>query len=41
LGYEGYVGLEYNPTRPTTEESFGWLPEQARGGDVGSEALEL
>ena len=25
-GYDGYVGLEYNPTTQTTEESFGWLP---------------
>jgi hydroxypyruvate isomerase len=25
LGYDGWVGLEYNPTT-TTEDSFGWLP---------------
>ena len=25
LGYEGYVGLEYNPTA-SSEESFAWLP---------------
>jgi hydroxypyruvate isomerase len=25
LGYEGWVGLEYNPTTATTEESLGWL----------------
>jgi hydroxypyruvate isomerase len=24
-GYTGRVGLEYKPTTPTTEESFGWL----------------
>jgi hydroxypyruvate isomerase len=24
-GYGGWVGLEYNPTTPTTEESFGWM----------------
>jgi hydroxypyruvate isomerase len=34
LGYEGYVGLEYNPTTETTEESLKWLPEEVRGGDV-------
>ena len=26
-GYGGWVGLEYNPTTPTTEESFGWMKE--------------
>ncbi|HEX2172253.1 MAG TPA: TIM barrel protein, partial [Dehalococcoidia bacterium] len=31
LGYSGYVGLEYNPTTPTTEESFGWLAAVRRG----------
>jgi hydroxypyruvate isomerase len=25
LGYDGWIGLEYNPTTPTTEESLGWL----------------
>ena len=34
LGYEDYVGLEYNPTTETTEESFAWLPKELRGGDV-------
>ena len=34
LGYEDYVGLEYNPTTETTEESFTWLPKELRGGDV-------
>jgi hydroxypyruvate isomerase len=28
LGYDGWVGLEYNPTTATTEESLGWLPAQ-------------
>jgi hydroxypyruvate isomerase len=28
LGYEGWVGLEYNPTTATTEESLGWMPER-------------
>ena len=34
LGYDGYVGLEYNPTTATTEESFGWLPFELRDTDV-------
>jgi hydroxypyruvate isomerase len=34
LGYEGYVGLEYNPTTETTEESLKWLPKELRGGDA-------
>ena len=41
LGYGGYVGLEYNPAGGTTEESFGWLPEQLRGGDVAVSDLKL
>ena len=28
-GYEGWVGLEYNPTTATTEESLGWMPERS------------
>jgi hydroxypyruvate isomerase len=27
LGYDGWIGLEYNPTTAATEESFGWLPQ--------------
>jgi hydroxypyruvate isomerase len=34
LGYDGYIGLEYNPTTETTEESLEWLPKELRGGDV-------
>jgi hydroxypyruvate isomerase len=34
-GYEGYVGLEYIPTTPMTEESFWWLPREARDNDIG------
>ena len=34
LGYDGYVGLEYNPTTQTTEESLKWLPKELRGRDV-------
>ena len=41
LGYEGFVGLEYNPTTGTTEESFGWLPEESRGGDIRVTDLKL
>jgi hydroxypyruvate isomerase len=26
-GYEGWVGLEYNPSTDTTEESLGWMTE--------------
>lgn len=26
-GYAGWVGLEYNPSTATTEESFGWIAE--------------
>lgn len=29
LGYEGWIGLEYNPTTATTEESLGWLERMA------------
>jgi hydroxypyruvate isomerase len=41
LGYDGYVGLEYNPTTEKTEESFAWIPESLRGGDVGVVDLNL
>jgi hydroxypyruvate isomerase len=41
LGYDGYVGLEYNPTTGITEESFGWLPEELRGADVAVSDLKL
>jgi hydroxypyruvate isomerase len=34
LGYDRYVGLEYNPTTETTEESLEWLPRELRGKDV-------
>jgi len=34
LGYDGYVGLEYNPTTETTEESLEWLPKELRGCDA-------
>ncbi len=30
LGYQGYVGLEYNPTS-SSEASFAWLPADRRG----------
>jgi len=41
LGYDGYVGLEYNPTTERTEESFAWIPEGLRGGDVSVGDLKL
>ena len=41
LGYDGYVGLEYNPTTETTEESLEWLPKELRGGDVAVSDLRL
>ena len=30
LGYQGYIGLEYNPTA-NSEASFAWLPADRRG----------
>jgi hydroxypyruvate isomerase len=41
LGYDGYVGLEYNPTTETSEESFGWLPKELRGREVTVSDLGL
>jgi hydroxypyruvate isomerase len=41
LGYDGYVGLEYNPTTERTEDSFAWIPEPLRGGDVKVGDLNL
>ena len=41
LGYDGYVGLEYNPTTPSTEESLGWLPRGSRGADGAVSDLKL
>ena len=41
LGYDGYVGLEYNPTAGTTEESLGWLPKELRGRDLAVSDLGL
>lgn len=40
LGYEGHVGLEYDPTT-STEESLGWLPEGLRGSGGPVEELVL
>lgn len=40
LGYDGHVGLEYNPGGDT-EESLQWLPEGLRGGDVDPADLKL
>jgi hydroxypyruvate isomerase len=41
LGYDGYVGLEYNPTTGATQESLGWLPKELRGADVAVSDLKL
>ena len=41
LGYDGFVGLEYNPTTETTEESLGWLPEDLRDKDAAVRDLIL
>ncbi len=41
LDYDGYVGLEYNPTTGTTGESLAWLPKQLRTGDVAVSDLKL
>ena len=40
LGYSGYVGLEYTPIG-TTEESFAWIPEGGRGGEIAVSDLKL
>ena len=40
LGYSGYVGLEYNPTG-STEESFAWIPEGGRDGEIAVSDLKL
>jgi hydroxypyruvate isomerase len=41
LGYDGYLGLEYNPTLPTTEESLRWLPKELRSKEVNAKDLDL
>lgn len=41
LPYDGWIGLEYNPTTETTEDSLIWLPRDKRGGDVRVEELNL
>ncbi|MDQ4142239.1 MAG: TIM barrel protein [Actinomycetota bacterium] len=41
LDYDGWIGLEYNPTTESTEDSLGWLPRSKRGGEVRVEDLEL
>ena len=39
LGYQGYIGLEYNPTG-SSEESFAWLPAD-RHGEIAVNDLSL
>ena len=43
LGFTGYVGLEYKPSGggEKAEESFTWLPAEARSGDLPASALKL
>jgi hydroxypyruvate isomerase len=41
LDYDGYVGLEYNPTTERTEDSFAWIPKERRGGEVSVKDLRL
>ena len=41
LGYSGYVGLEYNSTTGTTEDSLAWLPKGLRDAEVPVEDLRL
>jgi hydroxypyruvate isomerase len=31
LNYQGYIGLEYKASTPVTDDSFEWLPKDARG----------
>jgi hydroxypyruvate isomerase len=38
LGYEGHVGLEYEP-RGSTEEALAWLPEAQRSGELDLAAV--
>jgi hydroxypyruvate isomerase len=40
LAYDGWIGLEYNPTTATTEDSLGWLPAN-RAGAVAVDQLAL
>lgn len=35
IGYDGYVGLEYKPSTPTTEESLAWAAPYGIGGQLG------
>jgi hydroxypyruvate isomerase len=37
-GYDGWVGLEYK-ARGAAEDSFAWLPREARAGDVDPDAI--
>jgi hydroxypyruvate isomerase len=39
LGYDGYVGLEYQPTAGETLRSLAWLPKTFRAGDQRSTAI--
>jgi hydroxypyruvate isomerase len=41
LPYGGWIGLEYNPTTATTEDSLAWLPRGQRGEEVRVKELNL
>jgi len=41
MGYRGYVGLEYRPSRGDTEESLRWLPESSRSGEADLGELKM
>ncbi|CAN5282698.1 hypothetical protein BH24ACT19_BH24ACT19_12760 [soil metagenome] len=41
LGYDGYAGLEYNPTTEKTGESLAWLPKELRSVDASAGDLNL
>jgi len=40
LGYDGYVGLEYKPTKET-EDSLSWLPRGLRSANAAVASLRL
>ena len=41
MGYDGYVGLEYNPTDGATVPSLTWLPRELRGSTARISDLKL
>jgi hydroxypyruvate isomerase len=41
MGYDGYIGLEYNPTAGVTLPSLAWLPRELRGSSTRVADLKL